>query len=325
MDEMITIGMPTKNRAHTIDRVLNSILLQTYPKDKIKIVFVDESDDDTYEKLLQWTQKNKNVYNDIMIITDFKSDGYISAARNVCVANMKGEVILFWDSDVVAPDDDSITRIISLLKDDSVGAAGLPYYAEQSSLYERTRRSKELIGGMGFTAIKSKVFNEIGLFNEKLKILEDTDLITRIKVHGLKVSFDKSTPALHLKVKKDRLNLIKGYFSRLKGRFTYESLVVDELIKAGSKAQLLRLFYYFFLPILIVFWIVNLFFVTFSIFSVTIIVTIYTLMNLLYQVWKTRNNRLMGIVNFLYVTPMGVTQSYGYVFRQLKYLFGIKS
>ncbi|MGZ4850925.1 MAG: glycosyltransferase [Candidatus Bathyarchaeia archaeon] len=324
MQEIITIGIPSKNRILTIDRVLESISSQTYPKDKIKIVFVDESNDGTYEKLLQWKKQNENTYLEIKIINDYKSNGYISALRNLCIANMTGEVMFFWDSDVVAPDNESLSRVLMLLQDDSVGAAGLPYYTDHPSLYERTMQGEAVVNAMGFTAIKKCVFVEVGLFNEKLKLQEDTDLLARIRSHGLKVSFDTSTPGLHLKPNTVRPSFSRGlsnYGFQLRYRLTKESTLVDGLIKTGSKAHLLRMLYYFALPILVVLWLINFAVPIVPVLVFTILVAAYILLNLAYQVWKTKKNRLMGVVTFFYVTPMGIASYYGYVLSRLKHFF----
>lgn len=321
MSEVITIGIPTRNRILTIDRVLDSISSQAYPKHLIKIIFVDESDDGTFERLLKWKQENDSQYFEIRIIRDFESKGYISALRNVCVANMEGNIIFFWDSDVVAPDNESLGNIISLLNEDSVGAAGLPYYSEHPTLYERILKVEEVVNVMGFTAIKRSVFDKIGSFNEQLKIQEDADLIQRIISGGLKVEFCKSTPALHLKPNakppsfKDE---VSDYTRLLKYCFTKESTLVEGLIRSGSKAVLLRALYYLSLPILLVLWTANLFVTFFPVFFFTTVVVGYILLNLFYQVSKAKKNRLIGFVAFFYRTPMGIASYYGYLFSRVK-------
>jgi len=86
----ITIAMPTKNRVALIDRTLESVNSQLTLKRKIKIVFLDESDDGTYEKLLEWKRQNEHEYLYIEVLR-LDSKGYISKARNYCISNMEGK------------------------------------------------------------------------------------------------------------------------------------------------------------------------------------------------------------------------------------------
>jgi glycosyltransferase involved in cell wall biosynthesis len=314
--------MPTKNNGFTIERVLQSVSSQTYPKNKIKIVFVDESTDGTFEKLVEWEKENEKVYKEIKIINDYKSGGYISAARNICIANMEGDVIFFWDSDVVAPDQEALSKVISFLND-TVLAAGLPYFTEHPGWYERTIQTESVLNAMGFTAIKRCVFNKIGLFNEQLKVQEDADLFGRMATHGLQTKLDNSTPALHLKrgskptLKKE----LAQYGHHLKHCFTQEATLVEGMLKGGSKAYMLRAVYYFALPILLIFWFVDLFVPVFPFLLLTALIAGYVLLNLAYQVRKSKKNWLTGIATFFYRTPMGVASYYGFVYSKLKQPF----
>jgi glycosyltransferase involved in cell wall biosynthesis len=323
MNKKITIGMPTKNRELTIDSVLKSLSSQIYPKKDIKVVFVDESTDTTFEKLFQWKEKNEKLYSGIQIITDYKSSGYISAARNVCIANMEGEIMFFWDSDVIPPNEKSLSRVLDILKDDSIQASGLQYFTEHPSLYERTMQMETVLNATGFTAIRKSVFEKIGLFNEQLKIQEDADLFGRMATHGLKTKIDDSPPALHLKPNNKKLGIrheFSSYRFHLKYCFTQESTLVESQIKEGSKAFLIRMLYYFALPLLVIFWITDIFFPVINMYWATMIVGGYILLNLIYQVHKTKKNRLTGIITFLYRTPIGIASYYGFLVSRIKRL-----
>jgi glycosyltransferase involved in cell wall biosynthesis len=312
--------MPTKNRAFCIDKILESISTQDYPKEKIKIVIIDESTDGTYEKLLQWKEQNKKDYLEIQIMQT-ESKGYISVLRNLCVANMEGDVIFFWDSDVIAPDNHSLSRVLKLLEPDFVGAAGLPYYNENPSLYERIMQAEVELGGMGFTAIKKTVFGKVGLFNEKLKVNEDTDIFSRIKAKGLKVKFDVSTPGLHIRranVKSGFRDNLAEYKLHLRWSFSKVPFLYAEMIRAGSKSHLFRLFYYFALPIIIVLWFINLAFPIVPIVYASAFVAGYLLLNFAYHIWKAKQSRLWGVVAFFYYAPWGISISYGYLLNLLK-------
>lgn len=320
---IITIGMPIKNRIFCIDRVLTSISSQTYPKNKIKMVFIDdESTDGTYEKLFQWKEQRKEEYLDIQI-QRVNSNGYISTLRNLCVSNMEGDIIFFWDSDILAPDNDALSRVIQkLVSSDDVAVVGFHCERESPSLYEKILRTGTELGGLGFTAIKRSAFDKVGLFNEKFRVNEDEEFSSRVKLKGFKIIFDASTPCLHLRPEtQPRYGIKRGvleYLTRLKFYFSYGSFVCSECIRQGSKLHLLRILYYFALPPIFLFWVLNFFNPVFPVTLISIFFAVYLILNLLYHIRKTRGNRLFGIVAFAYHIPCGIAISYGYIARLIK-------
>lgn len=321
-DPIVTIGMPIKNRIFCIDRVLTSIASQTYPKNKIKLIFIDESADGTYEKLLQWKEQHKEEYLGIQILRT-ESKGYISTLRNLCVSNMEGNVIFFWDSDVLAPDNDALNRVIQkVVSSNEVAVAGFHYEREIPSLYEKILRARTELGGLGFTAIKKSAFDKVGLFNEKLRVNEDQEFFTRIKLNGFKIIFDANTPCLHLKNGIQQSQSLKHgiseYLSQLKFYFSYGSLVCSECIKHGSKLDLLRILYYFALPLIFLLWIFNILKLVLSVTLTSVFFAFYLSISLFYHVWKTKGNRFLGIVAFAYYIPCGIAISYGYIITLIK-------
>ena len=316
MYPIITIGMPTKDRISCIDRVLDSVASQTYPKDRMKIVFVDESTDGTFEKLLEWKKQHGHEYRDIQVLRA-ESKGYISYVRNVCVRNMDGDVMFFWDSDVIAPDHDALSRVIRLLDEDAVVVAGFPYYCEQLSFYERIMQAETQLNGLGFTAIEKAAFDKVGLFNEKLYWNEDTDFFSRVKQNGLKITFDGKTPCSHLKPPaphSSRGKSVLNYMKYLKHCFSYYSFVYDEMVSRGhARRYLLRVLYYFGLPLVILAWLVNFVFVFLPVMPFTLFTAIYILFDLAYHVWKAKVKRWWGFASFVFYTSRGVVISYGYV------------
>jgi glycosyltransferase involved in cell wall biosynthesis len=319
---IITIGMPIKNRIFCIDRVLTSVSSQTYPKNKIKLVFIDESTDGTYEKLLRWKKQREEGYLGIQVLR-VNSKGYISTLRNLCVSNMEGDIIFFWDSDVLAPDNDALSRVIQkLVSSDDVAVVGFHYERESPCLYEKILRTGTELGGLGFTAIKRSAFDKVGLFNEKLRVNEDTEFFCRVKLKGFKIVFDSSTPCLHLRPEtQPRYGIKRGvleYLNRLKFYFSYGSLVCSECIKQGSKLDLLRTLYYLALPPFFLFWVFNFLKPIFSVAFTSIFFAAYLSLSLFYHIWKTRGNRLFGIVAFAYYIPCGIAVSYGYIARLIK-------
>ena len=89
----VSIIIPTYNRAHLIDRSIQSVLNQTY-QDFELIVVDDGSTDNTEDIIRQFQEKDKR----IKYIKHDKNKGG-SAARNTGIKNSRGEYIAFQDSD----------------------------------------------------------------------------------------------------------------------------------------------------------------------------------------------------------------------------------
>lgn len=90
---MISVVIPTYNRATTIEKCLDSVLNQTY-KD-IEVIIVDDcSTDDTVSVVEQYSKKTDKIK---LYVLEKNSGACV--ARNYGVSKSKGEYIAFQDSD----------------------------------------------------------------------------------------------------------------------------------------------------------------------------------------------------------------------------------
>lgn len=91
MSQLISVIIPTYNRASVLFRAIDSVLAQTYKNYELLIVD-DGSSDETHELLLPLIKLEKIKY--------FKHQNRgVSATRNVGVQKASGELITFLDSD----------------------------------------------------------------------------------------------------------------------------------------------------------------------------------------------------------------------------------
>jgi len=321
-DSTITIGMPIKNRILCIDRVLDSLVKQTYPRNKLKLILIDESTDGTYERLLEFKEQYKDEYLAIDL-RHMSTTGYISALRNLCVSNMTGDIMLFWDSDVIASTNGALSLIEqTLLGSDRIGAAGYNYERAHPSFYELLLRAKAELGGMGFTAIKRSMFGAVGLFNENLQVNEDREFFSRLKKTGYLVSLVSTVPFLHDKPGEKRVTFkdnILEFVNQLKLSFTHGAAVWHEGLKAGSLLDAVRTLYYLILPPVSVLLAINFFIPLIPIPIATILFVAYLGVMLVYHMWKTANMRASCIIAAFYYASLGVATSYGVVAK----LFGL--
>jgi glycosyltransferase involved in cell wall biosynthesis len=184
----VSVIIPTYNRASCICDAIDSVLDQTF-KDYEILVIDDGSTDDTSQILQQYNDKIKYIYQ--------KNEG-VSAARNTGILNSRGEWLAFLDSDDIwKPDklerqiealrdtgasvcfsgheDDFGNKFIDFAKDVPLG--GYQYIEPAFHLVFNTNNTHPLIQSI---LIDKKLILSLGLFDQTLRVAEDTKLIYRI-------------------------------------------------------------------------------------------------------------------------------------------------
>lgn len=185
--ELISVIMPTYNRASMIKRAVESVITQDHSG--LEIVIVDDASRDDTQKVVESIRDPRVIY-----IRRSENKG-ASAARNTGIHRAKGDYIAFLDSDdEFAPG--KIRRQLQLFKELSP-RPGLVFtnYLEAGQK-QRLSIGKSVPSGYADT---SKVFpafpfcnppscwmlsraclEETGLFDEKLWTMEDLDYFSRV-------------------------------------------------------------------------------------------------------------------------------------------------
>lgn len=182
---LVSVIIPTFNRAHTLGRAIDSVLASDYPHFEL-IVVDDGSSDGTQELLAGYTSKGQ-----LKVIT--RENGGVSAARNSGVGASSGDWVAFLDSD----DEWFSHKLRTQLE-----------FARQHPMYELIH-SQEIwirngvrvnpkahhrkLGGEVFkqcirqcfispstALIKRSLFDELGGFDERFVVCEDYDLWLRV-------------------------------------------------------------------------------------------------------------------------------------------------
>lgn len=302
--------MPIKNRFQYIGKTLKAIEDLDYPKEKIKLVFVDDySTDGTYEVLMEWKNKVEKKYYYIVLIRERTN---IPQARNICIKNMEGDYLLFWDSDVIPPKD-LLDEMVSIMEGNpSIGIIGADY-EYNSSLKVRYKPvvNKETHAiYMGFTLIRREVFDTVGFFDENLSVGEDTEFSIRVAEKTNYKIVWTPRPVLHLKSPSDVKRRIRGllaYNFHVRAKEYYKSFGrLPNFLKV-------RIVYYIGLPLAIILGLV-----TFIMgLWILVIATLVYLTPSLYLLIKNRGLK-EGIMTWLtFNIPTGLALSYGLLFTSL--------
>jgi glycosyltransferase involved in cell wall biosynthesis len=170
----ISVVVPLYNSAKHLESCISALLSQTYPSSAYEIIMVDNNSTDNSIKVIM-------KYPRIKLLSEKKQGSY--AARNRGVAESKGSVIAFTDSDCI-PVPEWLDRISASLDSPSVGIVqGSRFYTTESrgllllEAYESERAVYTFSGesaGLyyGYTnnmAVRRGVFDRCGPFLEVMR------------------------------------------------------------------------------------------------------------------------------------------------------------
>ena len=94
MKPLVSVVIPTWNRAGLIVRAINSVLSQTYSN--WELIIVDDGSTDNTDEVVKKFQENDTR---IRFIKHEKNSGGNSVPKNIGIKNAAGEYIAFLDSD----------------------------------------------------------------------------------------------------------------------------------------------------------------------------------------------------------------------------------
>jgi cellulose synthase/poly-beta-1,6-N-acetylglucosamine synthase-like glycosyltransferase len=117
---IVTIQLPIFNEFYVIDRLIDAACSLTYPKDKLQIQVLDDSTDETIEKVrgLVHHYKKKGIW--IEHIHRTNRIGHKAGALDEGMRKAKGEFIGIFDADFV-PEPDFLLRTMGYFKDAKIG------------------------------------------------------------------------------------------------------------------------------------------------------------------------------------------------------------
>jgi glycosyltransferase involved in cell wall biosynthesis len=119
MKTVVTIGLCVKNGAKTIETAFDSISIQDFPHELMKLVIVDDrSNDNTLSLALDFAKKTDMP----TYITISKGTG-LGATRQLAVDNAKGDYIVWIDDDLVLTKDYIRNQVEFMEKNKKLGAA----------------------------------------------------------------------------------------------------------------------------------------------------------------------------------------------------------
>jgi glycosyltransferase involved in cell wall biosynthesis len=211
---LITVGVVVLNREWIIEKMLDSLLRQTYPHSRIFVVIVDgKSKDKTVEVARKALEKSDFIGYNIIV-----RECTIPQGRNICIENMRGDMLLFWDSDIIMEPNAIQELVRTMVKEKAdIATAGDGAYIYVNAVEEidakineaRTKRThipencivEVPVAGMGCTLISRNVLNSLR-FDPDLTISEDMDFTIRAREKGFKIIANKHIVVFDINIRK---------------------------------------------------------------------------------------------------------------------------
>lgn len=186
---LISIIMPTYNRADLIKRAIKSILFQTY--ENWELIIVDDcSTDDTKVVVQQYKDERISyIYNPENLGANY--------ARNVGITNAAGELITFLDSD-----NEWVPNKLKIQLSEFTGDCFWSFSAFEYHDWDNIRNvpdmkyihdikknqllnilTKRNIVDTGTLMVKKECFDKVGLFDEEMPRFQDYELAIRLAMN----------------------------------------------------------------------------------------------------------------------------------------------
>lgn len=225
-DILVSIIIPTFNRAHLLSETLDSVLAQTYLNWEC-IIIDDHSTDNTDVVLQDYLKKDARF---VFIKKSKKQPQGASISRNIGLHLANGKYIQFLDSDDILAENKIENQVTILQKENNTAIAVCrweEFHAisdeiktlENKADYRNFDNCKDyfdLIGTHGgfyppeSFLISQELISIAGNWNENLTINDDGEFFFRIILNSSKILFTENTYVLHRNANNDNLSILNS-------------------------------------------------------------------------------------------------------------------
>jgi succinoglycan biosynthesis protein ExoA len=209
----VSVIVPIRNEARSIERTLRALAEQDYPADKFEILVADGgSTDDTVPIVRQ-------LQGEIANLRFFFNAGRLSsAARNLCVRHMAGDVCVIVDGHCDVADRQYVRKLAGAFAASGAECLGRPQpltvpsptpfqaavavarasrlgHNPDSDIYSDT--PKFVNPESTAVAYRTDVFRRVGMFDEQFDACEDVEFNTRVRQAGLACYFSPAVKIVY--------------------------------------------------------------------------------------------------------------------------------
>lgn len=266
----VSILIPARDEEHVIGRTLQRMTELTYPKEKLRIIVINDASEDNTGSIAEHYAKK---HDHIAVVHRNRTEGGRgkASALNAVFEQTRGEILLFFDADYY-PQRDIVEKLTKEFADEKTGAVqgrvtvlNEPYNLvtrlvalERIGGYRVDQQAREklnLIPQFGGTVggVRRRLLEQLGGWDESI-LAEDTDLTFRIRLLGYKVRYVIEAESYEEAVKdlkhywKQRYRWAKGH---MQCAFKHSLKVLrSDKLKPIEKIDGLLLLAIYFMPVL---------------------------------------------------------------------------
>jgi glycosyltransferase involved in cell wall biosynthesis len=202
MNIYVSIILPVRNEILTIEKTIEGILSQDYPKSRMEILIADGNSDDGTNNIIKEYAKKEPLIKYI-----FNKDRIVPTSLNLAIKASKGEIIVRMDAHNFYPDN-YISTLVRYLTEYDAGntgcviktipssdnnvskavATGLSSpFGVGNSLFRTGVKKPVYVDTVPYGCFKKEVFKKIGLFDEDLVRNQDDEFNARMIKNGYKI------------------------------------------------------------------------------------------------------------------------------------------
>ncbi|ASC72172.1 EAL domain-containing protein/glycosyl transferase [Halomicronema hongdechloris C2206] len=193
----VSVVVPVYNGEQDLPQLLAGLRSQTYPRERVEYLLVDNGSCDRTPELLQTACEQAQPQG--LTLRSLRYDTIQSsyAARNAGIRATRGAIVAFTDADC-APDPEWLTHLISPFSEATVGLVVgeiqaqpsttlLEHYADHQGILSQTNTLAHPFCPYGQTAnlaIRRLALEKVGLFRPHLTTGGDADMCWRLQQQG---------------------------------------------------------------------------------------------------------------------------------------------
>jgi glycosyltransferase involved in cell wall biosynthesis len=185
-EPLVSVIIPTHNRARLVSRAIRSVLTQTYAH--LECVVVDDASDDDTGKVVQDIQDGRIVY------LRHETNLHASAARNTGIAQAGGNLLAFLDDDdewLPRKLEKQVGRFLKVPEKVGMIYCWMDYFDQMGNLIKEHHPElrgyvfpevldAQRLGGCPTLLLRKEVVEKVGGFDESLPRGNDGDFIRRV-------------------------------------------------------------------------------------------------------------------------------------------------
>lgn len=117
---VVTVQLPMRNERHVAERVIRAACALSWPRNRLQIQVLDDSDDDTVGLVDAVCAELREQGHDISVLRRTERRGYKAGAMQAALATARGDFVAVLDADCVPPPDFLLRLVPPLLADPSL-------------------------------------------------------------------------------------------------------------------------------------------------------------------------------------------------------------